>query len=197
LRDNKREILKQGTTEEEYEKELAAADAMYKPTTAYETVKANDGKHYTRYPISGATVSCRLEIEDIKNISFEEKDGFFYITINMKNYTYDNEKNPYPATSQQYQERESIPYGKVFNLPEINDSDNYSLGDVILENGKISVKIDSTTGRVIESDYNYKYSLEMYLKDDSLLSKRTELKMTMVATRDEYFIIHSGETEAK
>lgn len=188
LRKNEK-LFKLAASDEEFAQMLAEADAIYTPQKQTKVVTKGSSQHFTNYPVSPLATSCRLTFDEIKKITLEQKDGFFFITLTMKNYTYDS-KNPYPATSLEDTERQALPYGKVFDLPTFDDTDKYKLEKVILEDGKVTVKIDSTTGEIINSDYFFKYTASM----EVIPEEETEVvtKMKQVITLDEAFEMNTA-----
>ena len=149
-------LFKDEDNPEEYEKMLEDARNIYNPQTESRVVPAeNKVQHINNYPVSGLSVSCRLTYDDIESISFKTEDKYYIITITLGDYKYDS-KNPYPAAPSQHSERKDIPYGKVFNLLELGEEDSKKLKEVSLEDGKVTIKINSTTGEIIDSNYFFK-----------------------------------------
>ncbi|MBQ5884680.1 MAG: hypothetical protein IIW72_09135, partial [Clostridia bacterium] len=149
-------LLKDDSNPEEYDKMLKDAENLYTPQTESKVVPAeNRVQHINKFPVSGLAVSCRLTIDDIESVSFKTEDKYYIITITLGDYKYDS-KNPYPAAPSQQSERKDIPYGKVFNLLELSEADAKKLKQVDLKDGKVTLKIDSTTGEIINSDFFFK-----------------------------------------
>ena len=140
---------------DDYDEMLKQAESIYEPRIESKVINPGSNLHYTNYPVSTLGVSCKLEYEDIKDIKFETKENLYVITVTLGSYTY-NSKNPYPATYDQHAERVKLPYGKVFNLAEFNEEDAAKLQEVVLNDGKVTLTVDSTTGEVINSDYFFK-----------------------------------------
>ncbi len=155
IRDNEA-LLKDKENPEEYDKMLEEAKNLYNPQKESKVVPAaNRVQHINSYPVSGLSVSCRLTFDDIESVSFKTEGNYYLITITLGDYKYDS-KNPYPAAPSQQSERKDIPYGKVFNLLELSEADAKKLKQVDLKDGKVTLKIDSTTGEIINADYFFK-----------------------------------------
>ncbi len=179
------------SSQEEFDAMLAEAKAIYVPQVQTKTVEKAASQHLTYYPIAGLATSCNLSIEDIKSIKLTLKDGYYTIVATLGTYTYNQETNPYPATSKDYKERHALPYGKVFNLPDFENTEEYSLESVKLENGKITVKINAETGEIITSDYFFQYTASMTVNAES--SSKTTTKMKQVVTLDEFFEMNTAQ----
>ncbi len=180
------------SSEEEYEKMLADAQSVYEPQVREKIVKTTSSQHYTYFPVSGLATSCRLKFEEIEDITLKIIDGYYIITLTLGDYTYSGD-NPYPATAADYTARQNITYGKVFNLPEFNDTDKYTLDKVKLEDGKVTVKMDSTTGEIMNADYYFKYTAEMTVINTDEETKDMVTQMKNVVVLDEYFDMQAKE----
>ena len=177
IRDNE-SLLKDKDNPEEYEKMLEDAENLYKPQTESKVVPAeNRVQHINNFPVSGLAVSCRLTIDDIESVSFKTEDKYYIITITLGDYKYDS-KNPYPAAPSQQSERKDIPYGKVFNLLELSEADAKKLKQVDLKDGKVTLKVDSTTGEIINADYFFK--ITTVLEDVSVVEVSKNLVYNIV-----------------
>ena len=174
----------------EYNKMIAEAQSVYEPQVNKKVIEAGSSQHYTYFPVQGLSPACSLKMEDIEDIVLNIVDSHYIITVTFKDYTYD-ESNPYPATSAEYKSRQQLPYGKIFNLPEFNDEDKYELNKVKLEDGKVTVKMNSTTGEIINVDYYFKYTADMTVinnsEEDTAETKDMVTKMTNTVVLDEYF----------
>lgn len=181
--------------EAEYQQMLEEAQSVYKPVTKTKDVAAGSTSHYSYFPVVRLTYSCNLEFDEIKSITFKDNGDNYVITINLNSYTY-NEKNPYPATVYDDAERQKLPYGKIFNIPEFNDTDNYELKKVTLDKGKVTLKVDAQTGKVLTVDYFYRCTSAVYteadLKDDSGKVESTmKTTMTNVIENEEHFEMYN------
>lgn len=154
LKDN--EKLFRNAYPDDYDAMVKQAEELYEPQTQSKVVAAgNRVLHINNFPVSGLAVSCRLTIDDIESVSFKTEDKYYIITITLGDYKYDS-KNPYPAAPSQQSERKDLPYGKVFNLLELSEEDAKKLKQVDLKDGKVTLKVDSTTGEIINADYFFK-----------------------------------------
>ncbi len=184
-------LLKDKDNPEEYEKMLEDARNLYKPQTESKIVPAdNKVQHINNFPVSGLAVSCRLTLDDIESVSLKTEGKYYIITVTLGDYKYDS-KNPYPASPSQQAQRKEIPYGKVFNLLELSEADAKKLKQVDLKDGKVTLKVDSTTGEVINTDYFFKIStiLEDVSTAEGVGGKVYNIVMQtkMVYEFDEYF----------
>lgn len=183
------ETWKLAATEEEFNDMLKSAEAVYDPVETKKAVETGSKSHYTQFPVMSKTYTCKLDFSDIKSIEVEEKNGQFIITMSMDSFTYD-EKNPYPATSYESAERESLPYGKIFNLPTFNNN-NYVLEKVVLDKGKVTLTVDAQTGEIENVDFFYRYTTTMQLVTDES-DESTEgivMKMKNVSEYNENYVM--------
>ena len=108
----------------------------------------------------------------------------------VNNYTYD-EKNPYPATAYEDAERLKLPYGKIFNIPQFNEAEEMDITKVVLDKGKVVLKVDSQTGKIDDVDYFYRCSVTGVLVENVKDNKGNETVMTTtmknVIENQEYF----------
>jgi hypothetical protein len=189
IRDNE-SLLKDDSNPEEYDKMLKDAENLYKPQTESKVVPAeNRVQHINNFPVSGLAVSCRLTIDDIESVSFKTEDKYYIITITLGDYKYDS-KNPYPAAPSQQSERKDIPYGKVFNLLELSEADAKKLKQVDLKDGKVTLKVDSTTGEIINADYFFKITTvleDVSVVETSLKTYEIVMQTKMAYEFDEFF----------
>ena len=180
--------------EAEYNKMLAEAQAVYKPIEKTKTVAPGSTSHYSYFPVVRLTYACNLDFNEVKSITFKQDGGSYIITIKLGSYTY-NEKNPYPATVYDDAERQKLPYGKIFNIPEFNDTSSYELKKVVLDKGEVILKVDAETGKILTVDYSYQCTSSVYteaeLKDDSGKAQSTmKTTMTNVIKNQEHFVLN-------
>lgn len=189
IRDNE-SLLKDDSNPEEYDKMLKDAENLYTPQTEAKVVPAeNRVQHINNFPVSGLAVSCRLTIDDIESVAFKTEDKYYIITITLGDYKYDS-KNPYPAAPSQQSERKDIPYGKVFNLLELSEADAKKLKQVDLKDGKVTLKVDSTTGEIINADYFFKITTvleDVSVIETSLKTYEIVMQTKMAYEFDEFF----------
>ncbi len=129
---------------------------VYKPQTETKTVAATSNSHYTYFPVNNLGWSCKLDLSDIKSIRQTVADGNIVITVTLDDYTYG--KGGYPTGSSGFTERQKLPYGKVFNLPALNENDGSVVNSMALKNGVVVLKLNAETGKAVEVDYSYSYT---------------------------------------
>ncbi len=168
--------------DDEMKKELElmkqSAVDVYLPQTEIKNVAATSNSHYTYFPVNNLGWSCKLELSDIKSIKQTAVDGNFVITVALADYTYG--KGEYPTGSSGFSERQKLPYGKVFNLPALNENDGSVVNSMILKNGVVVLTLDGETGKAVEADYSYSYISNI----TSPKSGDSELVMKTVTTAD-------------
>ena len=147
-------------TKAELEDMKQAAVDLYKPQIETKTIAAASNSHYTYFPVNNLGWSSKLTMSDIKSITYTVSDGCVIYTINMNNINYG--KGEYPTGSTGFSDRQKLPYGKVFNLPALQEETSNGrpvtvLNSLKLQNGKIVLKADLLTGNVISVDYSYTY----------------------------------------
>ena len=129
---------------------------IYKPQTETKSVAATSNSHYTYFPVNNLGWACKLEISDIKGIKQVLNGDAFVVTITLDDYTYT--KGQYPTGTSGFSERQKLPYGKVFNLPALDETDGSVLNSMALKNGKVVLKLDRETGKLLSVDYSYSYT---------------------------------------
>lgn len=129
---------------------------IYKPQTETKSVAATSNSHYTYFPVNNLGWACKLEISDIKGIKQILNGNAFVVTITLDDYTYT--KGQYPTGMSGFSERQKLPYGKVFNLPALDETDGSVLNSMALKNGKVVLKLDRETGKLLSVDYSYSYT---------------------------------------
>ena len=189
-------ILKLGG-KEKYQQMIEEAEAIYEPSVKTKKIEPGNRQHYTYFPVASLANSSRLTFEDIKDINITNTDGHFVITLTLDNYTYD-ENNPYPATVSEYTERQNIPYGKIFNVPEFSDDVVSGLQKVVLEDGKVVVEMDAKTGEIIDVDYFFRctsvvYQEENLTDDNGNVTSTMKTWMTTVIEYNEFYDMQSPE----
>ncbi len=174
----------------EYEELYADAQKKYEPVVSNRVVATGSSSHYSYFPVAGRSNACYLNYEDIKSITIKESNGQFIITMSMNSYTYD-EKNPYPATTYEDEERLKLPYGKIFNIPQFSEAEEMDITKVVLDKGKVVLTVDSTTGKIADVDYFYRCTVTGVLVESVKDSSGTETVMTTtmknVIENQEYF----------
>lgn len=184
-------LFKNDENPEEYEKMLADAKALYEPQKETKVIAANNKVHHiNNYPVSGLSVGCRLTYDDIESASMKTENGYYVITVTLGDYKYDS-NNPYPAAPSQQSLRKDIPYGKVFNLLELGEEDAKKLKQVDLKDGKVTLKIDSVTGEIVNSDYFFK--ITTVLEDVSVVDAGIKVYNIVMQTKMTYEFDESFE----
>ncbi len=153
-----------------------SAVEVYEPQVENKVVAATSNSHYTNFPVNNLGWVCKLSLSEIKTIKQTVVDGNFVITVTLNNYTYG--KGEYPTGSAGFSERQKLPYGKVFNLPSLNESDGSVVNSVTLKNGIIVLTLDGETGKPVEVDYSYSYVSDI----TSAKTEGSELVMKTVTT---------------
>lgn len=131
------------------------AKDIYLPQTATKTVAARSNSHYSYFPVNNLGWSSKLTVDDITGASFKVEGSDVVCTITLGEYTYIGDE--YPTGSSGFSKRQSLPYGKVFNIPSLDESDGSVVNKVQFKNGKIVLKADLATGDVLSVDYSYTY----------------------------------------
>lgn len=176
---------------DEYQQMKKEADELYTPKETTKKVDPTSSQHYTYFPIQSRGVTCVLSFEEVQDITLKIVNGYYIITMTLGSYTYDGD-NPYPAEGREYVEREKLPYGKIFNIPEFALNDGYTLEKVVLDKGKVVVKIDSTTGEIINADFFFRCTSTVrtqqdVTEEDGTVSSTMVTVMTNTVEYDEYF----------
>lgn len=168
--------------DDEMKKELElmkqSAVDIYKPQTEEKSVAATSNSHYTYFPVNNLGWSCKLEMSDIKSIRQTLADGAIVITVTLADYTYT--KGQYPTGTAGFSKRQALPYGKVFNIPALDETDGSVVNSMALKNGKVILTLDCETGKVTEVDYSYSYTSNI----TSAKAEGSNLVMKTVTTAD-------------
>ena len=72
-------------------------------------------------------------------------------------------------------------------MPEFNDNSKYELEKLVLDKGKVTLKVDSTTGEVINAEFFYRYTAVMNVLSDEAETDGMVTKMKNVIEHKEYF----------
>ncbi len=168
--------------DDEMKKELElmkkSAVDVYKPQTETKSIAATSNSHYTNFPVDNLGWSCNLSVDEVKTISQTVADGTIQITITLDNYTYEKNKTPYPTGSAGFSARQKLPYGKIFNIPALDETDGSVVNSMELKNGKVVLKLDVETGDIVAVDYGYSYTSSI----TSPKSEESSLVMKTVTT---------------
>lgn len=131
------------------------AKELYLPQVATKTVAKASNSHYTYFPVNNLGWSSKLTTADIKSATCSIVGGDFVCTVTLGEYTYVG--NEYPTGSAGFSKRQALPYGKVFNIASLDESDGSTVNKVQFKNGKVVLKADIITGDVLMVDYSYTY----------------------------------------
>ncbi len=131
------------------------AKDVYLPQTATKTVAARSNSHYSYFPVNNLGWSSKLTANDIKSAAFSVVGSNIVCTITLPEVTYIGDE--YPTGTGGFSKRQTLTYGKVFNIPSLDESDGSTVNKVQFKNGKIVLKMDLLTGDVLSTDYSYTY----------------------------------------
>ena len=171
-----------------------SAEDVYKPQVDSKTVAASSNSHYTYFPVNNLGWSSKLTISDIKSITYTVSGGYIVYTVKMGDYTYG--KGQYPTGSAGFKERQNLPYGKIFNIPALDedqstDTESVVANSVQLKNGTIVLKADLATGSVVSVDYSYSYVTDVTITNK--VESNTITTRTVTNTNvSESFIMNVG-----
>lgn len=177
---NNKTLLKLIMSDEEYQEMVDQANAAYEPQVYNRNVAEKSSSHFSYFPVKTCSWSCKLTVDDIKNVTYKINGNLITITVNMNNYTYADET--YPGGRNQYSARQALPYGKAFNLPVLDGATTMDL-----KSGKIVCVIDSSTGGVVSADYSYSYVAQKAAEEnieDSNIKMSTKISVNIVEHYD-------------
>ena len=184
-------LLMKEELKKEYRESMAQmrdkAKAIYESHPTTTTVAKGAPSHVNKFPVNNLGNACLLKADEVESITSElTEDGYIKRTVTLGEYTYVGDE--YPTGSAGFSYRwQHIPYGKVFNLPPLDEKTTSTevsvLNKVTFKDGKIVSIVDPSTGMAIDVTYSYTYIADMtsteYDKDGNI-----SLKMTTVATMD-------------
>lgn len=148
------------------------AAAAYEPQTEEKTVAKTSNAHYSYFPVTNLGWSSKLTINDIDSISCTLSGSVAVFTIEMADYTYIGDE--YPTGTAGFAARQTLPYGKVFNIPAFDESDGSTINKVAFKNGKVEYHLDVATGAPVYAEYTYSYDTDVTAapqEDSSLVMK--------------------------
>ncbi len=170
------------------------ADEVYDLKTTTKTVNRH-GSHYYHFPVNNLGNSCFLEIEDIKSIECYEEDGYIIRKVTMNEDTYIGDQ--FPTGNEGFTERwKTIPYGKVFNIPDFDETDGTKktsiLNSVTFKDGVIISKVDKLSGIPVSVEYSYSYIADISTIPEVDKDGKEGLQMDSVtsATNTESYVIN-------
>ncbi len=149
------------------------ANEAYLPQTETKTVMKTSNSHYSYFPVNNLGWSSKLTTTDIKGASCQVVGDAIVFTVTLDDVTYIGDE--YPTGSAGFSKRQTLSYGKVFNIPALDESDGSTVNKVQFKNGKVVLKIDVATGDVLSADYSYSYITEVMAppQKDSELTMKT------------------------
>ena len=149
------------------------AKASYEPQVSTKTVAKTSNSHYTYFPVNNLGWSSKLTMADIKSINCIIENGAIVYTIKMNDVTYIGDE--YPTGAAGFSKRQSLPYGKIFNIPAFDESDGSTVNKITFQNGTVVYKQDLRTGDSLSADYSYSYVIDMTAapQEDSDLVMKT------------------------
>lgn len=174
------------------------ADEMYDLKTTTKTVNRYSS-HYYYFPVNNLGNSCFLEIEDIKSIECYEEDGYIIRKVTMNEDTYIGDE--FPTGNEGFTERwKTIPYGKVFNIPDFDETEGTKqtsvLNSVTFKDGVIISKVDKLSGLPVSVEYSYSYIADIStipeVDDDGTVGLQMDSVTT--ATNTESYVINPVTT---
>ena len=156
------------------------AKELYLPKTK-EIVIEKRNSHYATFPVNNVTKSCYLKFDDIASItSVETEDGYILRTVKMKDFSYSGDEYP-TGTSKASERREKIAYARIFNLPNLSDSDSI-LNAVTFKDGEIISKVDKLSGIPVYVKYSYTYVSDISTKQTYDKDGNPNLQMDSLTT---------------
>lgn len=153
------------------------------------------GSHYYHFPVNNLGNSSFLEIGDIKSIECYEEDGYIIRKVTMNEDTYIGDE--FPTGNEGFQQRwKTISYGKVFNIPDFDETEGTKetsvLNKVTFKDGVIISKVDKLSGVPVSVEYSYTYTADVttvpQTADDMIMNSVT------TATNTESFVINPVTT---
>ena len=150
------------------EKDKAEMEAMRESARTYRdpvvgerTVQANSSyDHLLYFPRERKSLSSELTLSDIKSITYYMADGIVTFTVVMSKASYT--ASTYPS------DLYKTPYGKVFNLVDLNASEDSTLAKGEYLNGKVELKLDNDTCTIKSAAYSYDYYSEVKAPTQSM-----------------------------
>ncbi len=170
------------------------AAELYDLKTSTKTINRY-GSHYYHFPVNNLGNSCYLEIEDIKSIECYEEDGYIIRKVTMNEDTYIGDE--FPTGNEGFSQRwKTIPYGKVFNIPDFDETEGTKetsiLNKVTFKDGVIISKVDKLSGIPVSVEYSYSYVADVSAIPEVDKEGNPGLQMDSVtsATNTESFVIN-------
>ncbi len=141
----------------------SAIDAYKPQTQSYEAPAGDVEKHRSYFPISNVDFSSNLGVNDVASVKVTMKNKQLVYTVAMDDYKYIG--NEYPTGTAGLAGRLQLPYGKVFNLIPLDESDGSVVNSMSLKNGKVVLTQNASTGKLVKADYSYDYISDVNAPD--------------------------------
>lgn len=158
----------------------AQAKESYEPQVSEKTVDRYSNAHYSYFPVNNLGWSSRLTSDDVESVTCTVADGVMTFTVKLGACTYIGDE--YPTGTAGFSQRQTLPYGKVFNIPAFDESDGSTLNKISFSDGVVTLKADVKTSDTLSADYYYGYVVDITAAqqaDSSLVMKtKTTSKVT-------------------
>ena len=170
------------------------AKELYNPKVTTTTV-AKRRSHYANFPVNNLANSCFLTMDDIQSIVCYEEDGYIIRKVTLGQYTYVGDEYPTGYENSSLR-RQLVAYGRVFNIPELSETENgkktSTLNKVIFKDGVIISKVDKLSGLPVSVDYSYTYYTDISTipQKNSDGSDGLQMDSKTTATVAESFVIN-------
>ena len=170
------------------------AKELYNPKVSTTTV-AKRRSHYASFPVNNLANSCFLTMDDIQSIDCYEEDGYIIRKVTLGQYTYVGDEYPTGYENSSLR-RQLVAYGRVFNIPELSETENgkqtSELNKITFKNGVIISKVDKLSGIPVSVDYSYTYITDISTipQVDANGNPGLEMDSNTTATVSESFAIN-------
>ncbi len=175
--------------EAQYAQLVEETNRAYEKQVTVDPVEPGSAWHYTRFPVNNFGWSSHLTTDDIAGITATVSGGKVTLTVTMGTTSYAQGK--YPTVKS---EIVKLPYGKAFNLPELNDS-GVTLKSVKFYNGKIIVVLDETTDLPITADYKFNYDFTT-LKVEEIENRTVTMTVASKVAQTENYVFGDPTPDA-
>jgi len=175
--------------EAQYAQLVEETNKAYEKQVTTKDVEPGTAQHYTNFPVNNFGWSSNLTPDDIAGITATVSDGKVILTVTMGTTSY--AQGQYPTDRS---EIVKLPYGKAFNLPELNDS-SVTLKSVKFYNGKIVVVLDEATDALITADYKFNYDFTT-LKVEEIESRTVTMTVASKVAQTENYVFGDPTPDA-
>lgn len=173
----------------QYAQLVEETNKAYEKQVTVDPVEPRSAWHYTKFPVNNFGWSSHLTTDDIAGITASVSDGKVILTVTMGTTSYAQGKYPTERS-----EIVKLPYGKAFNLPELNDS-SVTLKSVKFYNGKIVVVLDEATDALITADYKFNYDFTT-LKVEEIESRTVTMTVASKVAQTENYVFGDPTPDA-